>query len=178
MTHPFEPTEQDLAGLGSPLPQNTPKTSDLDADRQSPRQKPGFDKYAIVKWYWRGLWLIAFAMIYMVVVEYQIVGPIHSLLITNGQLTNNDVVVITPIRYPGQKFCEYITPQSVNLTTFMYAAYPWHWGSPLETYLAAHYCNMTYAQLNIQTYVTHTGGGPPIPNLTVPANSFVRINQT
>lgn len=170
--HPLELSEKEYANSAPPLPgfKPTPKTSEPSEDLPSPRRKPGFDKYALIKWYWRGLWVIALLMIYMVVVEFQVAGSIHALLLADGQVSANNTVTLTPVRYAGQTFCLYMTPQSVSLSTMLYATDPLHWGAPLYQYLNKTYCGVAYSKLNVEQ-----NPGGPIPfsyNLTT------GINQT
>ena len=177
MTHPLEVNAADYnAAAKAPPFSSTPKIVDSGADQPTPPRKPRIDRFAIVKWYFRGLWVIAILMIYMVVVEIQVAGAMHALLLANGQITANNMVIIHPIRYPGQTFCMYMTPQSVSLNTMIFASDPLHWGPPLYSYLNTTYCNRTISELNVKTYIVHTGGGPPPPPLIVPANSFINAS--
>lgn len=160
--HKTTPAETNPAWLQESIP--GPKTSEsqpFQARRRRPR---------LVKWYWRSLWVVAVLMIYMVVVEFQITGTAWTLLNQSGQINAQHQIILAPFRESGQKFCMYITPQGVNFSTMLYASWPGNWGPKLYAFLKLHYCNVTYAQLNIVLHITDEGS-PANVNVVAVNNS-------
>lgn len=150
MTHTLEASPADFEGVATtPVFNPTPKTGLSDADSQKPPRKPRISPVTVVKLYRRGMWALAFAAIYGLLVFFQLAGSIHGLLLANGQLSSNNVVTLIPLRYQGQTFCLYETPASVSFPTLLYAINPLNWGSRLTAYINATYCGKSYTQLNV-----------------------------
>ena len=90
----------------------------------SDRRKPRFDRFFVMKWYNRALWVLLAFLIYGTIVIYIMA---QALLGVNHQLS----IACKPE----------ITPQSVPFSTVVFAMDPRNWGAPLDSLMNASYAN-------------------------------------